>query len=152
MRNTKWAGLHESGTSTSASQRRWAALLITVRLFHRHWLRRDEERGNWRPLGENDLWFAWFPASQTKLILPWHDGKGDPSEAWKSDAGVSPKELLRCTCLTPVERQFLRQEAARLYTNGGTMPRVSWKDDVLLKRLLDEPTLLRERGTLEPKA
>lgn len=136
--SNKWAGLHEKDSGTTAAQRRWAALLLVVRFFHKYWERRKRNPAAEPPrVRPDDLWRLWFPASRTSLILPWHGGKSDSSATWKGEfapVGLSPDVLLgtrgrgrevtgnvdspqtgRSERLSAIERRVLTHEARALY-------------------------------------
>lgn len=131
----QWAGLHATETLTTPVQRRWAALFLALRLFHRYWKRREEDPEECRILHPADFWFAWFPAPRNPAILPWHED-GDASQAWGNEFGraedrqnMNIEELLGqqkvaneesaadagVAGLSPLEKRVLDQEARDLY-------------------------------------
>jgi hypothetical protein len=76
----------------TARQKRWSALMVTLRVVHRRWsaaqIARDDELdqryGNYllRGCDSNDVYLALYPLPTTPLVLPWHGGK-DCTGEWK---------------------------------------------------------------------
>jgi len=95
-----------------APARRWAVLLIVVRLLHDRHCAVDVDRrlrglpstrdreidiALEAPITPADVYLALFPIAQTPVVLPWHAQKADPTGSWSrylKDLKLDLKELL----------------------------------------------------------
>ena len=78
-------------------QRRWAALMLTMRVVHRRWQagrawQRHARKHGWdavtpeamlSDVDKGDVYLALFPVATGPVVLPWHQGQ-DPVALWKT--------------------------------------------------------------------
>ena len=139
-----------------AKARRWAALMILVRLLHDRYcavdvgrrlrgLRRPEKEIDAAfeaPVTSADVYLALFPIAQTPVVLPWHAEKADPAASWSrylKDLKLNLKQLLdgdgqRAT--TPGERMILRMYAESVGAECDDWGTDDWYRDPLAHNVL----------------
>jgi hypothetical protein len=136
--------------------KRWAVLLITVRILHDRYravqiarnIRGQRERKTdidpalEAPLTPNDLYLGLFPIAQTPVVLPWHTERSDPAASWSryiKALGLDLKEILTgrgSRSATPAERVVLRMFAESVGAEDNDWGPEEWKRDPLAWRVL----------------
>jgi len=142
----------ECGTTA----RRWATLMIVVRLLHDRYravLRAREYLGRGRheqridpaleaPIAPADVYLALFPVPQTPAILPWHAKKSDPASSWGryvKELDLDLKEVLSqdgSWDASRAERWLLRMYAASVGARNEDWGLAEWRRDPTAEALL----------------
>lgn len=139
-----------------AKARRWAVLMIIVRLLHDRYcavdvgrrLRRpggyddDIDAAVEAPLSPADVYLALFPIAQTPVVLPWHAVSADPAGSWSRyirELNLDFKQLLAgtdCKTSTPGERLILRMFAESVGAEHDDWGPSDWDRDLLAQNVL----------------
>lgn len=89
-----WTTIERPGREYADVQKRWAALLMVIKLLRARWRIEEAARETlvregiddygpvFEPVGLHDVFLALYPIAETPQPLPWHQPKGAPTSSW----------------------------------------------------------------------